>query len=146
MWVFLCVSKTYLIKMFATEQENSCSFSWLNKILSKRNDALNVCLLPTTFFSSLHFQTRKFGKTKWQTVKAVVCVRHRPQWPSSRDWGRLEVLFGTIFLYRRKEVKGSGLSTWGRGSSTSSSFVSRVELLPVLNSTVSGLASPRFHE
>ena len=142
---FLCVSKTYLTKMFATEQENSCSFSWLKKNLVK-TQRCTVCLLPTTFFFSLHFQTRKFGKTKWQTVKAVVCVRHRPQWPSSRDWGRLEVLFGTIFLYRRKEAKGSGLSTWGRGSSTSSSFVSRVELLPVLNSTVSGLASPRFHE
>lgn len=67
-----------LIKMFATGQENSCSFFLVEQNLVK-TQRCTVCLLPTTFFSSLHFQTRKFGKTKWRTVKALVCVRHRPQ-------------------------------------------------------------------
>ena len=48
MWVFLCVSKTYLTKMFATEQENSCSFSWLNKNLVK-TQRCTQCLLASYY-------------------------------------------------------------------------------------------------
>ena len=64
--------------MFATVLKNSCrSFSWLEKLLSKRNDALVFAhnLLLFTPFSNKKIWENEVA----EAVKAVVCVRHRPQ-------------------------------------------------------------------
>jgi len=96
-----------LIKMFATGQENSCSFSWLNKILSKRNDALFACFLQPSFLHSIFKQENSGKRSGKQSKPSFVFgtdLNDRPQEIEAVSKFSLALSFCT-------EGKGSGLST-----------------------------------
>ena len=142
---FFCVSNTYLIKMFATEQENSCSFSGFLGWTKSCQNATMHCLLASYYllfftpFSNKKIRENEVANSQSSRLcsaptSMTVLKRLRPF--GSSLWHYLSVQKA-----KRREADSPYEAEAPRPPRPSFVLFIR-ELLPVLNSTVRpGLAA-----